>query len=318
MRRQSARLRLRVARKTAEASDICSFELVAPTGGRLPRFEAGAHIDVHVAPGLVRQYSLCNHPRERHRYVICVLHTQDSRGGSRAMHEQVQAGDLLEVGVPRNHFPLCPSARRSLLFAGGIGITPILGMAEQLASSGADFELHYVARSRERAAFVARLLASPFAGRVRLHFGGARRELSALLAAPEPGVHVYACGPAGFMDAVLGAARAAGWDDAQLHREVFAGATPQAGGEPFALRLARSGRIIQVGSGESALDALLAGGVRIRHACRQGVCGTCLTGVLAGRPEHRDHCLSPAERARNDVFAPCCSRARDGCLTLDL
>lgn len=318
-RRQSARLRLCVARKTVEANGICSFELVAPAGKPLPRFAAGAHIDVQVAPGVVRQYSLCNHPRERHRYLIGVLHADNSRGGSRAMHEQLQAGDLLEVGFPRNHFPLRPDARRSLLFAGGIGITPLLSMAEQLASDGADFELHYHARSRERAAFVDRLLASPFAHRVHLHVGeGARTTLSTLLAAPAQGTHLYVCGPAGFTEAVIGAARAAGWEDTQLHREVFAGAADQAENTPFELRLAGSGRTIQVGPEQSALDALLAAGVPVPHSCRQGLCGACLTGIIEGEPEHRDQCLSMEERARNKSFTPCCSRARGGYLTLNL
>lgn len=320
--RQSARLRLRVARKTEEAAGICSFELVGANGARLPRFAAGAHIAVQVAPGLVRHYSLCNHPRERHRYLICVQHAHDSRGGSRAMHEEVETGDVLEAGLPRNHFPLCPSARRSLLFAGGIGITPILAMAEQLASEGADFELHYFARARERAAFVERLAGSPFAARVHLYFSegqpGGRRDLSTLLADPVDGAHVYVCGPPGFMEAVLDTARAAGWEEARLHREVFAGAASSAVNEAFELRLASSGRVIQVGPGQTALDALLAAGLAVSHSCREGVCGSCLVGVIEGRPEHRDHCLSEAERARNKVFAPCCSRARDACLTLDL
>ncbi|WP_227496791.1 PepSY domain-containing protein [Massilia litorea] len=324
--RQSARLHLRVARKTEEAAGICSFELVGANGARLPRFEAGAHIAVRAAPHLVRHYSLCNHPRERHRYLICVQHAGDSRGGSRAMHEEVETGDLLEVGLPRNHFPLCPSARRSLLFAGGIGITPILAMAEQLADGGADFELHYFVRTRERAAFVDRLMESPFAARVHLYFSegqpGGRHALSALLADPKDGAHVYVCGPAGFMDAVLDTARAAGWEESCLHREVFAGAA--AGGAnstvdaPFELRLAGSGRVIQVGREQTALDALLAAGLPVPHSCREGVCGSCLIGVIEGRPEHRDHCLSEEERARNKVFAPCCSRARNACLTLDL
>ncbi len=320
--RLTARLRLRVARKTAEADGICSFELVGAHGSRLPRFTAGAHIAVQLAPNLVRHYSLCNHPRERHRYLICVQHAADSRGGSRALHEEIETGDLLEVGLPRNHFPLLPSARRSLLFAGGIGITPILAMAEQLSSDGADFALHYFARTRERAAFLDRLATSPFAARVHLHFSegrpDGRHDLSALLADPQDGAHVYVCGPAGFMEAVLDSARAAGWAESRLHREVFAPAAISAPNAPFALRLASSGRVIQVRSEQTALDALLAAGLAVPHSCREGVCGSCLTGVVAGRPEHRDHCLSDAERASNTVFAPCCSRARDARLTLDL
>jgi ferredoxin-NADP reductase len=321
-RRQSTRLRLRVARKTLEATGICSFELVGANGGRLPRFDAGAHIDVHVAPNLVRQYSLCNHPHDRHRYLICVQHAHDSRGGSRGMHEEVEAGDLLEVGLPRNLFPLRRSARRSLLFAGGIGITPILCMAEQLASDGAAFELHYFARTRERAAFVDLLMNSPFAGQVHLYFSddkpGRRQDLSPLLGVPQAGEHVYVCGPSGFTEAVLDTARAAGWEESRLHREVFVGAVRGLANTPFRLQLVSSDQVIEVGREQSALDALLAAGVNIPYSCRQGVCGSCVVGIVDGRPEHRDQFLTAEERASGRMFAPCCSRARDDCLTLDL
>lgn len=159
-----------VTSRRTEAQDICSYELASVDGSPLPAFSAGAHIDVHLPDGLIRQYSLCNHPQERHRYVIGVLNDPASRGGSRSLHAHVHAGTRLSISAPRNLFPLAHEARRSLLFAGGIGITPILCMAERLAHTGADFELHYCARARERAAFVQRLKASPFAERVFLHF----------------------------------------------------------------------------------------------------------------------------------------------------
>ena len=159
-----------VAARHDEALDICSFELAAADASPLPAFSAGAHIDVHLANGLVRQYSLCNHPAERHRYLIGVLKDPASRGGSSSLHQQLEVGTRLRISEPRNLFALEHAARRSLLFAGGIGITPLLSMAEQLAHSGADFQLHYCARSAQRAAFVQRLQASPFAERVSLHF----------------------------------------------------------------------------------------------------------------------------------------------------
>lgn len=159
-----------VVSRNDEALGICSFELAAADGSPLPAFSAGAHIDVHLPGGLVRQYSLCNHPEERHRYLIGVLDDPASRGGSRSLHQQVGAGASLRISEPRNLFPLTAGARRSLLFAGGIGITPILCMAEQLSHSGADFELHYCARSCERAAFLERIRHSPFADRLFVHF----------------------------------------------------------------------------------------------------------------------------------------------------
>jgi vanillate O-demethylase ferredoxin subunit len=322
-RRAPARLPVAVVGKTDEAEDVCTFELAAAGRRRLPPFAAGAHIDVHLPNGLVRQYSLCGDPRERGRYRIAVLKTPGSRGGSRALHELVKAGDRLEIGAPRNHFALAPNAARTLLFAGGIGITPIIAMAEALAQAGAEFELHYCCRSPQRAAFRNRLTASSYAGRVHFHYSegetGQRADLPALLAAPGPGSHLYVCGPEGFMEAVTGCALARGWPAGQVHREHFA-ATPQdhAADLPFDIRIASSGAIVHVARGTSALQALAACGISVPSACGQGLCGTCLTGVLDGEPDHRDLFLDPAQRARNDRMALCCSRAHSPVLTLDL
>lgn len=176
---------VRVAAKVCEAEGICSYELVRVDGAPLPPFEAGAHIDVHLGDGLVRQYSLCNAPHETRRYLIGVLRDPGSRGGSAAMHDAVHAGSVLTIGVPRNHFPLV-DAPRTLLLAGGIGVTPMLAMAEALAAKGAAFEMHYCARSPERAAFRERIAASSFAEQVHFHYdsdAAQRLDLPALLAA---------------------------------------------------------------------------------------------------------------------------------------
>lgn len=201
-----------VVSRNDEAQGICSFELAAADGSLLPPFSAGAHIDVHLPDGLVRQYSLCNHPEERHRYLIGVLNDPASRGGSRSLHEQVQAGARLRISAPRNLFPLAEGAQRSLLFAGGIGITPILCMAEHLSYSGHDFELHYCARSSERAAFVERIRNAPFADRMFVHFDEQPEtalDIAQVLGNPQEDVHLYVCGPGGFMQHVLASAR--GW-----------------------------------------------------------------------------------------------------------
>ena len=184
-------LSVRVARKAQEATDICTFELVAVDGVALPSFSAGSHVDVHLPGGLTRQYSLCNDPTETHRYLIGVLRDPASRGGSEAMHQQVQEGQVLQISAPKNHFGLAHDARRSLLLAGGIGVTPILCMAERLAMTGADFAMHYCTRSRDRAAFLQRITASSYASRVQLHFddGAAEQKLDlvALLSDPQAG-----------------------------------------------------------------------------------------------------------------------------------
>ena len=306
-----------------EALDICSYELICAQGGELPGFSAGSHIDVHLPGGLIRQYSLCNHPQERHRYQIGVLKDAASRGGSQSMHEQINDGDRLLISEPRNLFPLVPEGARSLLFAGGIGITPILCMAERLHQLGADFQLHYCARSIERAAFVERLQTVPFAERVHLHFddgpANQRLDAAALLANPDPGTHLYVCGPGGFMEHVLSTAKAHGWDDERAHREYFAAAPiDHANDGSFAVKLNSSGQIIQIPADQSVAEALEACGILIPLSCEQGICGTCLTRVLAGEPEHRDLFLTEAEQAQNDQFTPCCSRAKSPLLVLDL
>jgi vanillate O-demethylase ferredoxin subunit len=315
-------MQVRIVRKFDVATDICAFELARPDGSALPAFSAGAHIDVDLGNGLVRQYSLCNSPEEIHRYVIGVLREANSRGGSIAMHALVE-GSLLEIGEPKNHFPLAEAATHSLLLAGGIGVTPVLCMAERLAHMGASFEMHYCTRDPARAAFRDRLADGCFSDRVHLYFDSApeaqRVDLRALLAAPEPDKHLYVCGPAGFIGAVLEAAVAAGWEERNLHREYFAAAAqPAAKNSAFQVKLAGSGQVIDVKGDETVIAALTAAGVDIPTSCEQGVCGTCLTRVLSGEPDHRDVYLTDEERAAKDCFLPCCSRSKSPVLVLDL
>lgn len=316
-------LEVRVARKIAEAEGVCSFELAAANGAELPAFTAGSHIDVHVAPGIVRQYSLCNSPHERGRYLIAVLDEPASRGGSRGMHADVQEGSRLTIGAPRNLFDLDLGGDRYLLFAGGIGITPMLAMAHSLLAAGKRFELHYCGRSIERLAFLGLLNEAPFAKHLRVHVDNGpveqRLDAARVLASPAQGDQLYVCGPAGFMSHIQATAKASGWSDRQLHREDFA-APPQVleGDRAFEIELSRSGRVLQVPAQKTALEVLLAHDVAIESACEQGICGTCITRVLAGEPDHRDQYLDAAEHARNDSFTPCCSRSRSPRLVLDL
>ncbi|MES2258088.1 MAG: PDR/VanB family oxidoreductase [Pseudomonadota bacterium] len=315
-------LKVRVARKSAEALDIVSLELVAVDGTALPPFSAGSHVDIHLPNGITRQYSLCNDPAESHRYLLCVLRDPASRGGSQAVHELVKEGDELDISAPKNHFALAREAHHSLLLAGGIGVTPILCMAERLAATSAGFEMHYCSRAPERTAFRERIAGSTFAQRVRFHFDSEgpeqRMDLDGLLANATSETHLYVCGPKGFMDAVLAAARAAGWPEERLHYEFFAGAAPTGDGQAFEVRLASSGRVVAVPAGQSVTAALAAAGVEIPMSCEQGVCGTCLTRVLDGQPDHKDMYLTPEEQARNDQFLPCCSRSKSALLVLDL
>ncbi len=307
--------------KAEAAQDIVTFELAAPDGGALPPFTAGAHIDVRVA-GFVRQYSLCNSPAETHRYRIGVLRDAHSRGGSVAMHA-LAVGATLEISAPKNHFALVPGARHSILLAGGIGVTPLLAMAEQLAADRASFALHYATRSPERMAFRDRLAAAHLAPHTRCYFDNApaagRLDLAAVLSQPDEGTHLYVCGPGGFIEAALERARGLGWQDANLHREYFGAAPSQpapAEEGVFRIRLAQRGETVEVGAGETAIAALRRCGIDWQTSCEQGVCGTCLTRVLEGEPVHHDQYLTDEERA-SGCFLPCVSRAR-GLLVLDM
>ena len=316
-------LSVRVAQKTEEAEGIAGFHLVSTDGRALPPFEAGAHLDVHVAEGLVRQYSLCNVPGENDRYQIGVLREPASRGGSQAMHDKVHVGDVLQVSAPKNHFPLHAGSQRSLLFAGGIGVTPILAMAEHLGRWGADFEMHYCTRSASRTAFAGRLRRSPFADKVRFHHDDGPAEqkldLASLLGRADPATHLYVCGPSGFMNAVIATARDRGWNDGQIHFEYFSGVDAHSADDAsFDVIVKSSGQVIRVEAAKTIVQALAEHGVEVPTSCEQGVCGTCLTRVLEGEPDHKDLFLTPAEQQKNDQFLPCCSRAKSRTLVLDL
>jgi vanillate monooxygenase ferredoxin subunit len=314
-------LSVKVARKILEADDIVSFELRPVDDVQLPPFSAGSHVDVQLRSGLVRQYSLCNHSDETHRYMIGVLRDPHSRGGSTAMHE-LQEGDVMQISQPRNHFPLV-HARRSLLFAGGIGITPILCMAEVLAHDGKDFDMHYCTRSPAKTAFRDRINSARFGAHVHFHFddgdAAQKLDLELALADPDPDTHLYVCGPSGFISYIANGARERGWRDEQIHFEYFTVAQPDpATARSFDVKIASTGRIIHVPEDTSVTMALSNGGIDIPVSCEQGICGTCLTRIIEGEPDHRDHFLTDAEKARNDQFTPCCSRAKGGILVLDL
>lgn len=312
-----------VTQKTLEAENVYSYELTPREGKVLPAFTAGAHIDVDLGNSLVRQYSLCNNPEEENRYLISVLLDQNTRGGSKLMHEQIVNGSTLKISEPRNLFPLVDDANYSVLFAGGIGITPILCMAEHLAYIGAEFELHYCSRSVAAMAFVDRIRASIFSDKVFFHYDNGLEEqklnTSQLLALPEEGRHLYVCGPNGFMDHVLDSARSAGWSEGMMHREYFALEPPQSvGGAEFEIQIESTGRVLLVPEDKSVAEILIKEGISISLSCEQGICGACLTGVLEGEPEHRDMFLTDGEHEKNDQFTPCCSRAKSARLILDL
>ena len=311
---------VKVLARHEEAEGIYSYELARTDGAPLPAFSAGSHIDVHLPGAIVRQYSLYNNDQETHRYRIAVLRDPASRGGSIAMHDQVKTGDTLTISAPRNLFPLV-SSPFSLLLAGGIGITPLLCMAQRLAATDRDFRLHYCTRSLSRTALKDSVAALGDRARLHLDDGDASQKLDlpkALAAAPA-GTRLYVCGPAGFIDFVVNTAKAAGWPTDHLHMEYF-GAAPQdtTGDRAFEVRIASTGKTYTIAADKTVLAALQEQGVDVLASCEQGVCGTCLTRVLEGECDHRDMYLTDDEKARNDQFLPCCSRAKSPLLVLDL
>lgn len=303
-------------------AQIKSLELVSPDRTELPEFSAGSHIDVHLPNGLIRQYSIANSSHERHRYVIAVLNEPSSRGGSKFIHESIQIGDRLTISHPRNLFPLHLKQKKAILFAGGIGITPILSMAYKLLHLQTPFELHYCLRNRTGLAFE-QLLLEKFAPVLHLHFDDeieTRLDITQVLASPDTEHHLYTCGPNGFMSYIIQSAQELGWPAHQIHQEHFVAPTTNVTDEDqaFTLEIKSTGQKIEVTSEQTALQALLEHGFDLPYSCEQGICGTCEISVLAGEICHRDYILSDEEQDLHSRFMPCCSRAKSNILILDL
>lgn len=321
-------LTARVFNLRLEAPRVISVELrPATNGARFPVADAGAHIDLHLGNGLVRSYSLTN-PQEDHRYTIGVLHDPNSRGGSRFVHEQLRVGQEIQISPPRNHFRLEEAASHSLLIAGGIGITPLLAMLKRLVALGRPASLIYCGRSRLDAAFVDDLMALSDTSRSRAKPGsvslrfddeqGGPPDMVELLGNQPPGTHYYCCGPTPMIDAFEAASAALGLESVHVERFKAAPIDAPAAAASYTVELRRSGLTFEVEEGGSLLESLLAQGVEPPLSCREGICGTCETPVLAGEVEHRDSILSEAERAANRSMMVCVSGGRCGRLVLDL
>ncbi len=313
---------VRVVQMRYEAPTVLSLELAHSDGDDLPAFTAGAHIDLRLLPDCTRSYSLLNSSSERHRYVVAVHLDPESRGGSRHVHERLRVGDLLAITPPKNHFPLNENAAHSVLIAGGIGITPLLSMARRLNALGRSWELFYASRSRRAAAFLDDVdeLGKVGPGRLSLHFdsesGGAALDLTKLVGSAPAAAHFYCCGPAPMLEAFRRLTKHL--DPALVHYEYFAAAQEAATEGGYELVLAKSGKRVDVSAGKTLLQAILDAKVDVNYACSQGVCGTCLTPVLEGQPDHRDNYLTDEERASNSMIMVCCSGSKSARLVLDL
>ncbi|MCM3504175.1 PDR/VanB family oxidoreductase [Curtobacterium sp. ODYSSEY 48 V2] len=309
------RRRVRVAARRAVATDVVALDLAPDDGAPLPDWEPGAHVDLEVAPGTERQYSLVTTTPEGH-WRIAVLREPDGRGGSRAVHDGFAVGHEIVVAGPRNHFGFDPT-RPAVFVAGGIGITPLVAMIVAAERAGTPWELHYAGRSRSRMAFVDELVAAhPERVVVAAADEHPRLNLIGLLAEPRDAV-VYCCGPRGLMDAVETAA--AHWAAGSVRVERFEPADDvDAPGEPFEVDLAVTGVTVTVPADRTLLEVAEEAGAFVLSSCREGTCGTCETPVLEGSVEHRDTVLSPEEQADDRTMMVCVSRARRGCPRLVL
>ncbi len=314
-----ATLRVVVERKWQAAADVLGLEL-SGLDGPLPTFQPGAHIDLHLPNGLVRQYSITNGPGEQLSYEIGVKRELQSRGGSSLIHDVLREGDLLAISEPRNNFPLRRDALQTILVAGGIGITPLLSMAKALHRSGLPFSFHVFARSEEHLAFRDSLdgLGPSVVRHLELDPAETATEIGRIVGPHRFARHLYVCGPGPMLQLVRGRAAAIGWPESAIHFEYFKNDRPIEMGTGFTIELARSALTLEVPAGRTILDIFRDNGIDAPSSCEQGACGTCLTRVLEGVPEHQDVYLNDTEKRSNTAMMTCVSRAKTPRLVLDI
>lgn len=309
-----------IINKSLIAENIVQLVLERTDGSVLPSFEPGAHIDLHIDSKTVRQYSLVNSLDNGKSYEIAILRDAAGRGGSVQAHDTLMMGNTINISEPRNHFPLIKS-EHTLLIAGGIGITPILSMAQHLHNQSQSFELHYSARSSHSAAYYDEIKASAFTENTQFFFdeeGGKFNPEYLEYRAKDN--RLFVCGPEGFITYIKNTALEAGWPEDRIHYELFSkSSTDTTGlGAPFSILVNNTGAIVHVAEEETALDALVRSGYEIPYSCEQGVCGSCVLDIIEGTPDHQDAYLTDKERAENRRFTPCCSRAQTPSITINL
>ncbi|KRI63574.1 PDR/VanB family oxidoreductase [Acinetobacter pittii] len=309
-----------VKNRHVEGGNIAVMEFESATSTTLPKVEAGAHIDVHLPNGMVRQYSLCQNPNDEGKFRLGILRDPESRGGSVSAFDEIKDGMQIQVSEPKNLFPLL-KAKHSVLIGGGIGITPLITMAYQLAHEGASFELHYCGASPEKCAFVDEIKNGELAKHTTFHFKSEGASHRAFFESAIKDIdlesHIYTCGPVGFMDWVINLATTHDFPEQQIHKEYFQVET-DISGDSFEVVAERSGKIIMVEAGETILQALAKEGIDIEMSCEQGVCGTCMCDVIEGEPDHRDVYFTDEEKASNEQILVCCSRSKTPRLVLDI
>lgn len=314
-------LQVVVTKAEKMSDDVTKYEFARPDGSDLPEWTAGAHLDIVVAPEYLRQYSMSGDPADRSKYQIGVLREEAGRGGSLLMHRIFEEGRRVFISKPINHFELVETAPHSLLMAGGIGVTPMIAFAHRLHALGRGFGLHYSVPSRARAGYLADLDAADWHDNVRLHVSdeGSRADFAAVISAMPEGGHVYICGPDRYISAVQEAAAAAGVPEERVHLEYFSlPELPAWENHPFTVKLARSGRELEVPADRAITDVLAEAGIHVDVKCSDGLCGVCRCGLVSGEVEHRDFVLSKAQKERSLIL--CQSRAAEagGVIEIDL
>ncbi|WP_129730139.1 PDR/VanB family oxidoreductase [Ectobacillus funiculus] len=303
-----------------ESPAVKSFKLVTTNGSSLPHFSGGSHITTYVQTEqgpIERHYSLTGEPNTKDYYQIAIRLIDQSRGGSIYWHNNIRVGDKLDISYPKNHFPLSFRAKHHVFFAAGIGITPFLAMASDLKRKGKSFELHYAAPSKELCAFYD-FLSSTHPDETRFYFSSEHRKMTTdLLENQSIGTHVYFCGSEDMMREYAEAAKAYGYPEKSIHFELFT--PPQFGPtQAFSVKLNKSNQVLDVPAESSLLETLLKHNIQAPYSCKIGGCGSCQIGVIAGEIDHRDFFLSDTEKKADNVMLTCVSRAKTGCLVLDL
>lgn len=311
---------VKVKDRYVDGGNVAVLEFESITAQALPSIEAGAHIDLYLPNGLIRQYSLCQDPAQVGTFRLGVLNDSNSRGGSLSAFNEIQKDMQLQVSAPRNLFALS-QAKHSVLIGGGIGITPLISMAYQLLHDRQSFELHYCGKSAMSSAFVNELKVGELSKYTSFHFkdeGANHREFfQDTFAEIDTDAHIYTCGPNGFMDWVINLAKSKHLPDEQIHKEYFQ-VEADLSGNSFEVVAQQSGKIIMVDAEETIIAALAREGIKIEMSCEQGVCGTCMCDVIEGEPDHRDVYFTDEEKASNDQILVCCSRSKTARLVLDI
>lgn len=314
-------IRVEVTKVEKMTPDITKYEFSSLDGSPLPDWQAGAHLDIVVAPEFLRQYSMSGNPADRSKYQIGVLREDEGRGGSKLMHRIFSKGRKIFISKPINHFPLDHGATKSLLMGGGIGITPMIAMAHELHARGADFEMHYSVKSREAASYLDDLDTFPWKDKLHLHVSdeGTRADFNTIVPGYQSGWHIYTCGADRYMQSVLEATENRGYPDEARHLEYFSvPEIPDYENHPFTLKLAKSGKELAVPADKSATDVLAEHSIHVDVKCSDGLCGVCKCGLISGEVEHRDFVLSKAQRETSIIICQSRAAQADGTIEIDL